>query len=262
MRPSCRVWLRVRYQSPYSPNLTRNFLLLILDSEKDVQRNLYSDNETLKEAETEHKNCYYKPLKNFIGRSNKRIEISAVDYVTQGLAPDCVRVEFYKEGCPPTLKMLNSGRAHDEPRSGRSVTDKVDAILEKVEQDLNISSYDIVEELGIDHKTGLTRLRKERKYSTSVPDDLTERHLMNRVLICDSLFKGNATEPFMKRLIIGDTFDKNVRKRLWSKSKQPPHTIATRLTYNRKVVHKARRCSHNHDDPDLPLQPGSSHNEE
>ncbi|GBP95746.1 Histone-lysine N-methyltransferase SETMAR [Eumeta japonica] len=42
-----------------------------------------------------------------------------------------------------------------EPRSGRPVTDKVDAILDIVEQDHYISSYDIPENLSVDHKTGL-----------------------------------------------------------------------------------------------------------
>ncbi|GBP10828.1 hypothetical protein EVAR_5421_1 [Eumeta japonica] len=35
----------------------------------------------------------------------------------------------------------------DQPRSGRPVTNKVDAILEKIEQDQHISSYHIAEEL-------------------------------------------------------------------------------------------------------------------
>ncbi|GBP48734.1 Histone-lysine N-methyltransferase SETMAR [Eumeta japonica] len=48
----------------------------------------------------------------------------------------------------------------DEPRSDRPVTDKVVAILEKVEQDRHISSYDIAEQLGIDHKTVLNHLTK------------------------------------------------------------------------------------------------------
>ncbi|GBP64269.1 Histidine decarboxylase [Eumeta japonica] len=48
----------------------------------------------------------------------------------------------------------------DEPRSDRLVTDKVDAILEKVEQDRHISSYNIAEQLEIDHKTALTHLKK------------------------------------------------------------------------------------------------------
>ncbi|GBP82245.1 Putative uncharacterized protein FLJ37770 [Eumeta japonica] len=48
----------------------------------------------------------------------------------------------------------------DEPRSGRPVTDKVDAILEKVKQDRHIS-YDIAEELGIDYKTVLIHLKED-----------------------------------------------------------------------------------------------------
>ncbi|GBP45069.1 hypothetical protein EVAR_33174_1 [Eumeta japonica] len=48
----------------------------------------------------------------------------------------------------------------DEPCPSRPVTDEVDAILEKVQQDRHISSYDIAEELGIDRKTVLTHLKK------------------------------------------------------------------------------------------------------
>ncbi|GBP07298.1 Histone-lysine N-methyltransferase SETMAR [Eumeta japonica] len=47
----------------------------------------------------------------------------------------------------------------DELRSGRPVTDKVDAISEEVKQHQHIRSYDISEELGIDHKTVLAHLK-------------------------------------------------------------------------------------------------------
>ncbi|GBP16805.1 Histone-lysine N-methyltransferase SETMAR [Eumeta japonica] len=112
-----------------------------------------------------------------------------------------------------TLKELNfnieSGNfdGKDEPRSGRPVTDKVDAILEKAEQDRHISSYGIAQELDIDHRTILTQLEiaeYTEKFKTRVPHVLTEGNLMNRVLICDSLFKRNETEPFLKRLITED----------------------------------------------------------
>ncbi|GBP70443.1 hypothetical protein EVAR_41588_1 [Eumeta japonica] len=52
----------------------------------------------------------------------------------------------------------------DEPRFGRPVTDKIDAILEKVEQYRHISSYDIGEELEIEHKTVLIHLKKSWIY--------------------------------------------------------------------------------------------------
>ncbi|GBP55244.1 Histone-lysine N-methyltransferase SETMAR [Eumeta japonica] len=62
-------------------------------------------------------------------------------------------------------------------RSGLPVTDKVDTILGKVEQDRHISSYDIAKELGIDHKTVLTHSKKSeytKKLDTRVPHELIE----------------------------------------------------------------------------------------
>ncbi|GBP42104.1 hypothetical protein EVAR_21108_1 [Eumeta japonica] len=78
----------------------------------------------------------------------------------------------------------------DEARSDGPLTDKVDAILESVEQARHISSYNIAEELH----------------------ELTERNLMNRVLVCDSLLKRNETTPFLKILITSDKkqINKNV----------------------------------------------------
>ncbi|GBP87239.1 hypothetical protein EVAR_102493_1 [Eumeta japonica] len=49
----------------------------------------------------------------------------------------------------------------DKPCSGLSVTDKADAILEKLEQGHQIRSYDIAEELRIDHRTVLAHLKKK-----------------------------------------------------------------------------------------------------
>ncbi|GBP00698.1 Calmodulin [Eumeta japonica] len=49
-----------------------------------------------------------------------------------------------------------------EDLSEEEITVKVDAILEKVKQDRRISSYDIAEELGVDHETVLMYLKKAR----------------------------------------------------------------------------------------------------
>ncbi|GBP56944.1 Histone-lysine N-methyltransferase SETMAR [Eumeta japonica] len=120
-----------------------------------------------------------------------------------------------------TVVQCNKFDIEDEPRCGRPVTDKVDAISEKVEQDRHISSYDIAEELGIDHKTVLIHLNKAEytiQLATLVPHELTEKNLMYTVLICDSQFKRSQTESFLERLITGDekwiTGNKNVQKRL------------------------------------------------
>ncbi|GBP44837.1 hypothetical protein EVAR_75706_1 [Eumeta japonica] len=64
--------------------------------------------------------------------------------------------------------------------------------MEKAEQDRQISSYDLAEELAMDQKTILVHLNKAghtKKLDNWVQHELTERNLMNRVLICDSLSK-------------------------------------------------------------------------
>ncbi|KAL0852079.1 hypothetical protein ABMA28_000324 [Loxostege sticticalis] len=140
------------------------------------------------------------------------------------------------------FKSFQSGN-FDVKDARRSITDKINAIFEKVEQDRHISSYDVAEELGIDHKTVLAHLKKT-KYTKNldiwVPHELTERNLMNRVLICDSLLRRNETEPFLKKLITGDekwiTYDKNVRKRSWSKAGQASQTVAKPGLTSNKVM--------------------------
>ncbi|GBP33380.1 Histone-lysine N-methyltransferase SETMAR [Eumeta japonica] len=104
------------------------------------------------------------------------------------------------------FKSFQSGNfdIKDERRSGRPVTDKVTAIVEKVQQDRHISSYDIAEELGIDHKTVLSHLKKagfKNNLNSWVLHELPERNLMNGVLIYDFLLKSNKPEPFLKILI-------------------------------------------------------------
>ena len=70
------------------------------------------------------------------------------------------------------------------------------------------------------HRTVLNHLHKtgyQKKLDTWVPHELTVKHLMDRVSICELLLKRNEIEPFFKRIITGDenwiTYDNNVRKR-------------------------------------------------
>ncbi|GBP01284.1 Histone-lysine N-methyltransferase SETMAR [Eumeta japonica] len=87
-------------------------------------------------------------------------------------------------------------------------------ILDNMGQDID----DIAEDLGIDHKTVLTHLKKagytQKNLDTWILHELTKINVMNRVLICDSLLKRNVTEPFLKRLITDDerwiSYDNNV----------------------------------------------------
>ncbi|GBO99700.1 hypothetical protein EVAR_796_1 [Eumeta japonica] len=60
------------------------------------------------------------------------------------------------------FKRFQSGNfdVKHESRSGRPVKGKVDAILEKVEQDRHISSYNVAEELGIERKNTFDPFKK------------------------------------------------------------------------------------------------------
>ncbi|GBP40074.1 hypothetical protein EVAR_33647_1 [Eumeta japonica] len=75
-------------------------------------------------------------------------------------------VNLSRRACRPRwpalvlLALAVVGGAGASPVEALPVTDKVDALLGKVEQDRRISSYDKAEELGIDHKTVLTLLKK------------------------------------------------------------------------------------------------------
>jgi len=62
-------------------------------------------------------------------------------------------------------RFLESGNfdVKDAVRSGRPITGKVDEIIEKVEQNRYISSYDIGKELNIDYKTVSNHLEKDTK---------------------------------------------------------------------------------------------------
>ncbi|GBP77168.1 Histone-lysine N-methyltransferase SETMAR [Eumeta japonica] len=76
--------------------------------------------------------------------------IQAAEKVCDVYGPNAVSVRVAQSW----FKCFQSGNfdVRDEPRPGRPLTDKVDAILEKGEQDRRITPYDITEKLSIDQK--------------------------------------------------------------------------------------------------------------
>ncbi|GFW97788.1 histone-lysine N-methyltransferase SETMAR [Trichonephila clavipes] len=104
-------------------------------------------------------------------------------------------------------------------RPGRPVVENVDNITEIIEVDRLVSSRSISQGLMIDHKTVLIHLRKvefKKKLHVWVPHQLTPKHMMDRISICEALSKRNKINPFLKRMVAGDekwvTYRNIVRK--------------------------------------------------
>ena len=64
------------------------------------------------------------------------------------------------------------------------------------------------------------------RFDVWVPHDLTEKNLMDRISICDSLYKRNKETPFLKQVVTGNEkwiiYNNVERKRSWGKRNVPP----------------------------------------
>lgn len=125
----------------------------------------------------------------------------------------------------PEISMVEDGR------SGRPITEKADEILQMVEENRHASCQEIAEALNINHMTVWNHLKKagyEKKLDVWVPHALTQRNLINRITICETMLRRNELEPFLKRIITGDEkwvkYENIKRKRSWSKAGDPPQT--------------------------------------
>ncbi|XP_012061365.1 PREDICTED: histone-lysine N-methyltransferase SETMAR-like [Atta cephalotes] len=63
------------------------------------------------------------------------------------------------------------------------------------------------------------------RFDVWVPHDLTEKNLMDRISICDSLYKCNGETPFLKQVVTRDEkwiiYNNVERKRSWGKRNEP-----------------------------------------
>ncbi|KAG5311619.1 SETMR methyltransferase, partial [Acromyrmex insinuator] len=92
----------------------------------------------------------------------------------------------------------------------------------------HVSTVSIAQELNIAQKTVWNHLNKtgfKKKLNVWVPYELTQKNLMDRISICESLLNRNKINPFLKRMLTGDekwiTYDNVKRKRLWSNRGEP-----------------------------------------
>ena len=92
-------------------------------------------------------------------------------------------------------------------RSGRPVEVDESHIKAIIDSDRHSTTREIAEKLNVSHtciQKKLKQLGHVKKLDLSVPHQLKEIHLMQRISICDSLLRRNEIDPFLKRLVTGD----------------------------------------------------------
>ena len=78
-----------------------------------------------------------------------------------------------------------------------------------IEIDRHVSSRSIAQKLNITHQTVLNHLQKagfKKKLDVWVPHELTQKNLMDRISICESLLNRNKIDPFLKRVVLRCVF--------------------------------------------------------
>lgn len=131
----------------------------------------------------------------------------------------------------------------DNERSGRPSVVDDDQIKTLIEKNPRYTTREIAEIVNISQKTVVNHLQAlgyRSRYDIWVPHNLSEKNLMDRVSICDSLLKRNENVPFLKHMITGDEkwiFYHNVeRKRSWGKLGGSPQTTS------KKNIHSKKSC--------------------
>ncbi|XP_026823949.1 histone-lysine N-methyltransferase SETMAR-like [Ooceraea biroi] len=134
-----------------------------------------------------------------------------------------------------------SDTCEDGKRSGRPLVADDDQIKTLIENNPHYTTRDIAQIVNVSQKTVVNRLHTlgyVSRYDIWAPHNLTEKHLMDRISICDSLLKRNENNPFLKRIVTGDEkwiVYKNVeRKRSWGKRDEPPQTTPKQTIHTKK----------------------------
>jgi len=94
----------------------------------------------------------------------------------------------------------------DAARSGHPSTIDDDQNLAAIKVD-RLATREIAKRFNIAHTTVSQRLKRlgmTKKADVCVSHELTEKNILDRVMICESLLKLNSLEPFLKRIITGD----------------------------------------------------------
>ncbi|XP_020715242.1 uncharacterized protein LOC101457564 isoform X1 [Ceratitis capitata] len=161
--------------------------------------------------------------------------IQAAEHVNSVYGPDTVTANQAQIW----FSRFQSGNFNvkDAPSTGRPIVKNVDKIIEIVESDRHVSTVSIAQELNIAQKTVWNHLRKTgytKKLDVWVPHELTEKNLMDRISICESLMNRNKIDPFLRRMVIGDekwiTYS-NVKRKRPQKTVYKPELTARKALF-------------------------------
>ncbi|XP_012060168.1 PREDICTED: histone-lysine N-methyltransferase SETMAR-like [Atta cephalotes] len=131
----------------------------------------------------------------------------------------------------------------DQERPGRpSITDE-DQIKTLIENNPRYTTRKLAEMLNMSKSTihkHFVKLGYINRFDVLVPHDLTEKNLMDRISICDSLYKRNEKTPFLKQVVTGNEkwiiYNNVERKRSWGKRNEPLLTTPKTDLHPKKVM--------------------------
>jgi len=131
----------------------------------------------------------------------------------------------------------------DAPRSGRPSEISDDEIKALIENDRHLTAEEIAKGINISAtqvRAHLKAMGYVKKVDIWVPHELSEKNLMDRIEICESLLRWNKSESFLKRLVTGDekwvTYNNIKRKKSWSKPGESSQTVAKRELHPQKIL--------------------------
>lgn len=131
----------------------------------------------------------------------------------------------------------------DSARKGRPVTTDDDQILAAIKSDRHISTREIAQDIGVEHSTVAKRLKNlgmTKKIDVWVPHLLSEKNILDRIAVCESLLKWNSLDPFLKRIVTGDekwvVYNNNKRRRSWCGPSESSQAVAKPDLHAKKVM--------------------------
>ena len=131
----------------------------------------------------------------------------------------------------------------DDQRFGGPSEVDDDQMKAKIESNLHIAVWVIAEALNVCQttiKNHIKRLGFVKKIDIWVPHELKEIQLTQWINICNTHFKCNAIDPFLKRIITGGkkwiVYNNINRKRTWSKHDESAQTISKAELHQKKIM--------------------------